>query len=62
MRRPIDSTMVRNLSGRVLDMTDGNVRVAQRFARHASPETTLRYDDNRRDEGGEAAKCLADEV
>jgi integrase/recombinase XerC len=46
----------------VLDLTDGNVRVAQRFARHASPETTLRYDDNRRDEGGEAAKRLADEV
>ena len=46
----------------VLDLTDGNVRVAQRFARHASPETTLRYDDNRRDEGGEAAKRLADEI
>lgn len=46
----------------VLDIMGGNVRVAQRFARHASPDTTLRYDDNRTDLGGSAAKRLAEQV
>lgn len=43
----------------VLDLTGGNLRVAQRFARHASADTTIRYDDNRQDLGGEAARRLA---
>ena len=43
----------------LLDLLNGNVRVVKRFARHASAQTTLRYDDNRQDEGGEAAKRLA---
>lgn len=32
----------------------------QRFARHANPATTMIYDDNRRDFGGEIACSLAE--
>lgn len=46
----------------VLDLTGGDIRKGQSFARHANPSTTLRYDDNRQDAGGEAAKLLADAV
>lgn len=38
-----------------LDETDGNVRAARDFSGHASVETLLRYDDNRKDVGGEVA-------
>lgn len=37
----------------VLDLTDGNVCAAQAFARHSSPAETMRYDDTRKDLGGE---------
>jgi integrase/recombinase XerC len=43
----------------LLDLTNGDVRTAQRFARHASPQTTIQYDDARRDVGGDGARTLA---
>lgn len=46
---------------RALDLTNGDVRAAQRFARHASPATTMRYDDNRKDLAGELARRVADD-
>jgi integrase/recombinase XerC len=46
----------------LLDLTNGNVRMGQSFARHASPSTTMRYDDARKDQAGEAAKILANAV
>jgi len=46
---------------RVLDLTNGNVRAAMRFARHASPGITLIYDDNRTDLAGDMAKLLGDD-
>jgi len=45
---------------RILETTDGNVRIAQRIGRHAKLETLMRYDDNRRDDAGDAAQRLAD--
>ena len=42
-----------------LDMNNGDVRAAQLHARHANPQTTIRYDDNRRDLAGQVAKTLA---
>ena len=44
----------------VLDLTDGNVRMAQRFSRHRSLDTLMMYDDNRRDLAGEASRMVAD--
>lgn len=44
-----------------LDATGGDVRAVQRFSRHASPATLLRYDDNRRDLAGDVAKRIAGE-
>ena len=38
-----------------LDETNGNVRAAREFSGHASIEVLMRYDDNRRDVGGEVA-------
>jgi len=46
----------------VLDNSNGNLRLAQRHARHASANTTLRYDDNRTDMAGEAAKLVSELV
>lgn len=46
----------------VLDVVHGNVRVAQKFSRHKSADMVLRYDDNRQDLGGEAAKLVADRL
>lgn len=43
----------------VLELTDGNVRAAQKFAGHTNMNTTMRYDDNRRDVAGEMAGKLA---
>lgn len=41
-----------------LDAT-GDLRAAQRFGRHASANTTLKYDDNRSDIAGKAAQTVA---
>jgi integrase/recombinase XerC len=46
----------------VLDITNGDVRSAQRFARHASPQTTVMYDDARSDIAGAAARLLAAKI
>lgn len=43
----------------VLEESGGNVRMAQQFARHADPKTTLKYDDNRTDLVGQAARLAA---
>ena len=42
-----------------LDVNNGDVRAAQLHARHANPQTTMRYDDNRRDLAGNVARSLA---
>ncbi len=42
-----------------LDTSNGDVRAAQAHARHASPQTTMRYDDNRQDLAGKVAEGLA---
>ena len=38
-----------------LDETDGNVRAAREFSGHASIKALMRFDDNRKDIGGEVA-------
>jgi integrase/recombinase XerC len=38
-----------------LDETNGNVRQAREFSGHSSIEVLMRYDDNRKDVGGEVA-------
>lgn len=43
---------------RALDLTNGNIRLVQRFARHADPKTTQRYDDNREDLAGVVTRLL----
>ena len=43
-------------------MNGGDIRAAQRFARHADPRITIRYDDNRRDQHGEQARRLAEDL
>ncbi|MFT3731117.1 MAG: hypothetical protein QM780_06785 [Hyphomicrobium sp.] len=43
-----------------LDSTNGDVRAVQKHARHSKPETTIRYDDNRRDLAGKIANELAE--
>lgn len=43
-----------------LDANGGDVRAVQQHARHAKPETTIRYDDNRKDLAGKIAASLAD--
>lgn len=42
-----------------LDLTNGNLRGAAKFAGHLNPQTTGRYDDNRQDLGGQIAKLVA---
>ncbi len=39
----------------LLDATNGDVRKVMKFSRHAHVQTLLRYDDDRRDVGGELA-------
>jgi len=43
-----------------LDANNGDVRAVQLHARHASPQTTMRYDDNRKDLAGQVAAGLAE--
>lgn len=43
----------------VLEESGGNVRMAQQHARHADPKTTMKYDDNRTDLAGQAARLAA---
>jgi integrase/recombinase XerC len=45
-----------------LDETNGNVRAAREFSGHASIEVLLRYDDNRKDVGGEVASKVVRRV
>jgi len=42
----------------VLDATNGDMRKAQAFGRHASASTTVAYDDNRTDQSGAASRLL----
>ncbi len=42
-----------------LDANNGDVRAVQQHARHSKPETTMRYDDNRKDMAGRIATGLA---
>ncbi len=42
-----------------LDRNNGDVRAAQQHARHAKPETTIKYDDNRKDLAGKIANDLS---
>jgi len=46
---------------RILDKSNGNIRLAQQFARHASPATTTVYDDNRRSAASKATELLEDD-
>lgn len=43
----------------VLDKTNGNMRIAQRFSRHRDMQTLMLYDDARRDDAGAAAELIA---
>lgn len=43
-----------------LDNSNGDVRAAQAHARHANPQTTMRYDDNRQDLAGKISAGLAE--
>jgi len=42
-----------------LDVNNGDVRAAQQHARHSNPQTTMNYDDNRRDLAGRVADSVA---
>lgn len=46
---------------RILELTNGNIDAAQKFARHADPKTTQKYNDNRTDVAGQMAKLLGDD-
>lgn len=46
----------------VLDKSNGNIRLAQKFSRHRNPKTLMKYDDNRRDLAGEAGKLLEEDL
>jgi integrase/recombinase XerC len=60
LRRPVRPHGLRHQAiTQALDATGGDVRAVQRFSRHASPATLLRYDDNRRDLAGDVAKRIA---
>jgi integrase/recombinase XerC len=47
---------------RILALTNGNIDSAQKFARHADPKTTQRYNDNRLDIAGEMAELLGEDL
>jgi integrase/recombinase XerC len=42
-----------------LELTGGDLRAAQRFARHADPKVTVLYDDDRQDLAGDVARRVA---
>jgi integrase/recombinase XerC len=42
-----------------LDLSQGDVRAAARFSRHADIRTLTVYDDNRQDFGGKMARLVA---
>jgi integrase/recombinase XerC len=46
---------------RVLDLTNGNIRMAQKLARHRNANTTMIYDDNRQDLAGDCARLLGED-
>lgn len=47
---------------RALEKSDGNITKVAKFSRHKNVQTLLRYDDNRKDEGGEVSRGLAGEL
>lgn len=47
---------------RILELSGGNIQMAQAAAGHANPATTKRYDDNRQDLAGQAARLLGDDA
>lgn len=46
----------------ILDATNGNVRIAQKFSRHKNLNTLTKYDDNRKELQKEAVNLLAEMV
>ena len=44
---------------RALDLSGGDVRAVQRWARHSSPTITMKYDDSRQDLAGRIAELIA---
>jgi integrase/recombinase XerC len=46
---------------RVLQLTNGNIDAAQRFARHKDPKTTQKYNNSRADVAGAMARLLGDD-
>lgn len=44
---------------RALDVSNGDVRKVQKYSRHASVQTVVRYDDSRLDAGGELTRLVA---
>ncbi len=47
---------------RILELTGGNIDAAQKFARHADPKTTQKYNDNRKDVAGDMARLLGEDA
>lgn len=45
-----------------LEQNGGDIRKVARFSRHKNVQTVIRYDDNRKDLGGEVSKGLADKI
>lgn len=45
-----------------LDKEGGDIRKVAKFARHKNIQTTTKYDDNRKDLGGQVAKGIADDL
>lgn len=46
---------------RALDLTNGNIRAAQKLGRHVNVQTTMTYDDNRQDLAGQLACMLGND-
>jgi integrase/recombinase XerC len=46
---------------RLLDLTNGDIRAVQKWTRHKSVETVLKYDDCRRDLAGDLARKLGED-
>lgn len=59
-RRPRPHGLRHQAITRLLELGE-DVRRVQRFSRHSRIETVVRYDDNRRDEGGALARRLAED-